>query len=48
MDLVWGQLVHAKIEMTKRYEKRSKQMLANDLIARKKNVLKYKKKIKKS
>jgi integrase len=44
MDLVRDQLGHAKIEMTRRYAKRSKQVLADALMARRDNVLKFKKK----
>lgn len=39
MDLVRDQLGHAKIEMTRRYAKRSKQTLADALMARRDNVI---------
>ncbi len=44
MDLVRDQLGHAKIEMTRRYAKRSKQILTDVLMARRDNVLRFYKK----
>ena len=41
MDLVRDQLGHAKIEMTKRYAKRSKQVLTDALMARRFKILQY-------
>jgi integrase len=44
MDLVRDQLGHTKMEMTRRYAKRSKQTLADALMARRKKVINFKKK----
>ena len=44
MDLVRDQLGHTKMEMTRRYAKRSKQVLADALIERRNKILKFKSK----
>jgi integrase len=41
MDLVRDQLGHAKIEMTRRYAKRSKQTLADALMARRNKIVEF-------
>ena len=42
MDLMRQQLGHTKIEMTRRYAKRSNEVLTGTLIQRRKNIVEFK------